>query len=90
MLRTLRRVADRRRHAEGDHAHLFRPYHGDEVVALDCETTSADPRHAEHQMKYIHLVFGSITGPTMLRPKKNPPYAMVFVVNELAPSEGSG
>ncbi|WP_111655698.1 3'-5' exonuclease [Isoalcanivorax indicus] len=47
MLRTLRRVADRRRHGEGDYAHLFQPYHGSDVIALDCETTSADARQAE-------------------------------------------
>lgn len=47
MLRTLRRVADRRRQAGGDYGWLFNPYTGDELVAIDCETTGIDPRNAE-------------------------------------------
>ncbi|WP_345840267.1 MULTISPECIES: 3'-5' exonuclease [unclassified Halomonas] len=47
MLRAIRRVADRRRQADGDFAWLFNPYTGDELVSLDCETTGLDTRHAE-------------------------------------------
>ncbi|GHC22892.1 3'-5' exonuclease [Aidingimonas halophila] len=47
MLRTLRRAADRRRQAGGDYGWLFNPYTGDELVAIDCETTGLDPRRAE-------------------------------------------
>ncbi|EPC02984.1 hypothetical protein L861_21990 [Litchfieldella anticariensis FP35 = DSM 16096] len=47
MLRTLRRVADRRRQAGGDYGWLFNPYTGDELVSIDCETTGLDPRSAE-------------------------------------------
>lgn len=47
MLRALRRVADRRRHAKGDHGWLFLPYTGDELVVLDTETTGLDVRRAE-------------------------------------------
>lgn len=47
MLRTLRRAADRRRQADGDFGWLFNPYTGNELVAIDCETTGLDPRRAE-------------------------------------------
>lgn len=47
MLRALRRVSDRRRHANGEYGWLFNPYTGDELVAIDCETTGVDPRTAE-------------------------------------------
>jgi DNA polymerase III subunit epsilon len=47
MIKALRRAADRRRQAHGDYAWLFRPYTGDELVALDTETTGRDPRTAE-------------------------------------------
>lgn len=47
MLKALRRVADRRRHANGEYAWLFHPYTGDEVVVIDTETTGPDTRHAE-------------------------------------------
>ena len=47
MLRHLRRYTDRHRHGQGPFAHLFTPYQGDEVVAIDCETTGLDSRHAE-------------------------------------------
>ena len=47
MLRVLRRVADRRRHANGEYAWLFHPYTGDEMVVIDTETTSLDTRSAE-------------------------------------------
>lgn len=47
MFKALRRAADRRRQAHGDYGWLFSPYTGDEMVAIDCETTGLDPRHAE-------------------------------------------
>ncbi|NAW33906.1 3'-5' exonuclease [Halomonas alimentaria] len=47
MLKVLRRVADRRRHANGEYAWLFHPYTGDEMVVIDTETTSLDTRSAE-------------------------------------------
>jgi DNA polymerase III subunit epsilon len=47
MFRVLRRANDRRRHAGGKYAWLFHPYTGDELVAIDCETTGVDTRSAE-------------------------------------------
>jgi len=47
MLRSLRRAADRRRQINGRYGWLFNPYTGDELVAIDCETTGLDPRTAE-------------------------------------------
>lgn len=47
MLKALRRVADRRRHANGEYAWLFHPYTGDEMVVIDTETTGLDTRSAE-------------------------------------------
>lgn len=47
MIRSLRRAADRRRQASGRYGWLFNPYTGDEVVAIDCETTGLDPKSAE-------------------------------------------
>lgn len=47
MFRVLRRANDRRRHAGGEYGWLFRPYTGDELVAIDCETTGVDTRIAE-------------------------------------------
>lgn len=47
MIRSLRRVADRRRQASGHYGWLFNPYTGDEMVAIDCETTGLDPKAAE-------------------------------------------
>lgn len=47
MLRALRRAKDRRRHANGEYGWLFHPYTGDELVAIDCETTGVDTRTAE-------------------------------------------
>lgn len=47
MIRSLRRAADRRRQANGRYGWLFNPYMGDEMVAIDCETTGLDPRRAE-------------------------------------------
>ena len=42
-----RRFRDRCRHGQGPYAHLFAPYDGDQVVAIDCETTGLDSRTAE-------------------------------------------
>lgn len=47
MLRVLRRASDRRRQAKGEYGWLFTPYTGDEMVAIDCETTGLDTRQAE-------------------------------------------
>ncbi|KAA0016133.1 3'-5' exonuclease [Salinicola corii] len=47
MIRSLRRTLDRRRQADGRHGWLFDPYTGDEMVAIDCETTGLDTRTAE-------------------------------------------
>lgn len=47
MFRVLRRANDRRRHADGKYGWLFHPYTGDELVAIDCETTGVDTRVAE-------------------------------------------
>ncbi|MDI5986694.1 3'-5' exonuclease [Halomonas sp. M4R5S39] len=47
MLKVLRRAADRRRQADGYYAWLFQPYTGDELVAIDSETTGLDTRSAE-------------------------------------------
>ena len=47
MIRSLRRVADRRRQADGRYGWLFSPYTGDEMVAIDCETTGLDTRRDE-------------------------------------------
>jgi len=45
--RTIRRLQDRRAHRNGPWASLFESYDGDEVVSLDCETTSLDVNQAE-------------------------------------------
>jgi DNA polymerase III subunit epsilon len=45
--RTLRRFKDRLDHRHGEHGSLFVPYRGDEVVSLDCETTSLNVAEAE-------------------------------------------
>ncbi|MAM57004.1 MAG: DNA polymerase III subunit epsilon [Salinicola sp.] len=47
MIRSLRRAADRRRQGHGRYDWLFSPYLGDELVAIDCETTGLDTRTAE-------------------------------------------
>lgn len=47
MIRSIRRVADRRRQANGQYGWLFNPYTGDEIVAIDCETTGLDTKVAE-------------------------------------------
>lgn len=41
------RWLERRRHAGGPHAAMFKPYLGDEWVALDLETTGLDPGRDE-------------------------------------------
>ncbi|MBR9828793.1 MAG: 3'-5' exonuclease [Oceanospirillales bacterium] len=45
--RSIRRMKEKREHREGPWAHLFERYQGDEVVSLDCETTSLDVKKAE-------------------------------------------
>ncbi|EKF75884.1 DNA polymerase III subunit epsilon [Alcanivorax hongdengensis A-11-3] len=46
MWQQLRRRMDRYLHGHGPYQHLFAPYDGNEVVAIDCETTGLD-RQAE-------------------------------------------
>lgn len=43
----LRRWWYRRQHRDSEHAALFEGYQGNELVSLDCETTSLDPHSAE-------------------------------------------
>lgn len=45
--RTIRRIKERMDHKSGPYAHLFEPYDGDEVVSLDCETTSLNVKEGE-------------------------------------------
>ncbi len=45
--RSLRVLRERKQQRDGPFAHLFEPYKGDEVVSLDCETTSLDVKEAE-------------------------------------------
>ncbi|MFW1677671.1 3'-5' exonuclease [Pontibacter sp. JAM-7] len=45
--RTFQKIKDRYQHKTGPYAHLFQPYDGDEVVSLDCETTSLDVSKGE-------------------------------------------
>ncbi|TCK07065.1 3'-5' exonuclease [Marinobacterium mangrovicola] len=45
--RTIRRLQERRTHKNGPWAELFESYSGDEIVSLDCETTSLDVSKAE-------------------------------------------
>ncbi|MFG6176567.1 3'-5' exonuclease [Halomonas sp. THAF12] len=47
MLRTLRRVVDRHRHAHGRYGWLFHPYTGEELVALAVQDTGGEARLAE-------------------------------------------
>ncbi|GEK74254.1 MULTISPECIES: 3'-5' exonuclease family protein [Halomonas] len=47
MLKTLRRLVDRHRHAHGQYGWLFRPYTGEELVALAVQSTGGDVRSAE-------------------------------------------
>ena len=43
----LKRLVQRRRHGKGPYGHLFAAPLGDEVMALDCETTGLNTRTAE-------------------------------------------
>lgn len=45
--RRLRVIRERSKHKSGPHAPLFEAYQGDEVVSLDCETTSLEVKDAE-------------------------------------------
>ncbi len=45
--RSFRVMRERKQHRSGPYAHLFEPYKGDEVVSLDCETTSLDVKEGE-------------------------------------------
>ena len=45
--RTIRKMKERMDHKNGPYAHLFTPYEGDEVVSLDCETTSLNVKEGE-------------------------------------------
>ncbi|RTE66852.1 3'-5' exonuclease [Amphritea opalescens] len=45
--RSIRKIKERMNHKKGPHAHLFKPYDGDEVVSLDCETTSLNIKEGE-------------------------------------------
>jgi len=45
--RVLRRLKDRIDHRHGPYGELFEAYHGDEVVSLDCETTSLNVAEAD-------------------------------------------
>lgn len=45
--RTFQKIKDRYQHKTGPYAHLFQPYDGDEIVSLDCETTSLDVSKGE-------------------------------------------
>ncbi len=45
--RAVRRIKEKYDHKSGPYAHLFNSYDGDEVVSLDCETTSLDVKQGE-------------------------------------------
>ncbi len=45
--RSIRRIKERYDHRAGPYAALFESYQGDEVVSLDCETTSLDVKAGE-------------------------------------------
>ncbi|WP_417223775.1 3'-5' exonuclease [Amphritea sp.] len=45
--RSIRKIKERMDHKNGPYAHLFQPYDGDEVVSLDCETTSLNVKEGE-------------------------------------------
>lgn len=45
--RAVRRIKEKYDHKSGPYAKLFAPYDGDEVVSLDCETTSLDVKQGE-------------------------------------------
>lgn len=40
-------MKEKMEHKSGPYAHLFKPYDGDEVVSLDCETTGLDVKTAD-------------------------------------------
>lgn len=45
--RSIRKIKERMDHKRGPYAHLFESYEGDEVVSLDCETTSLNVKEGE-------------------------------------------
>lgn len=45
--RSIRRIKEKRDQTGGPYAHLFEKYEGDEVVSLDCETTSLNVKEGE-------------------------------------------
>lgn len=45
--RSIRKIKERMDHKNGPYAQLFKPYEGDEVVSLDCETTSLNVKEGE-------------------------------------------
>ncbi|MEH6625188.1 MAG: 3'-5' exonuclease [Motiliproteus sp.] len=45
--RKFRVMRERKQHRDGPYGHIFEPYKGDEVVSLDCETTSLDVKQGE-------------------------------------------
>lgn len=45
--KTIRKFKERIDHLNGPYGYLFQPYDGDEVVSLDCETTSLDIKKGE-------------------------------------------
>ncbi|MCW8883862.1 MAG: 3'-5' exonuclease [Motiliproteus sp.] len=45
--RKFRVMREKKQHREGPYGHLFESYDGDEVVSLDCETTSLDVKKGE-------------------------------------------
>ena len=47
LVRTLKRLADRYKHRNSAHQHLFEPYRGQEVISIDCEMTGLDVKQDE-------------------------------------------
>jgi len=47
LVRTLKRLADRYKHRDSAHQHLFEPYRGHEVISIDCEMTGLDVKQDE-------------------------------------------
>lgn len=47
MLKVLRSFSDKLHHKNSEFAFLFKPYKGDEIIALDCEMTSLNVEEAE-------------------------------------------
>ena len=45
--RTIRQFKERIDHKAGPYGELFAPYEGDEVVSLDCETTSLNVKEGD-------------------------------------------